>query len=106
MEGLKYRVNLGLNYRSTKGGSFTGEGINSTTADTPSTASLNHSETTNWTVENLLTYDRTFGKHQLNVVGMYSANRLSIHVRTLPDGIFLPNISSSITSGVRKAPLR
>ena len=32
MEGLKYRVNLGLNYRSTKGGSFTGEGINSTTA--------------------------------------------------------------------------
>ena len=61
MEGLKYRVNLGLNYRSTKGGSFTGEGINSTTADTPSTASLNHSETTNWTVENLLTYDRTFG---------------------------------------------
>ena len=75
MEGLKYRVNLGLNYRSTKGGSFTGEGINSTTADTPSTASLNHSETTNWTVENLLTYDRTFGKHQLNVVGMYSAEQ-------------------------------
>ena len=26
-------VNLGLNYRSTKGGSFTGEGINSTTVD-------------------------------------------------------------------------
>lgn len=73
VKGLKYRVNLGLNYRSTKGGAFTGEGINSTTIDAPSTASLSHSETTNWAVENLITYDRTFGKHQLNVVGMYSA---------------------------------
>lgn len=73
IKGLKYRVNLGLNYRSTKGGAFTGEGVNSTTADTPSTASLSHSETTNWAIENLITYDRTFGKHQLNIVGMYSA---------------------------------
>lgn len=73
IKGLKYRVNLGLNYRSTKGGAFTDEGVNSTTADTPSTASLTHSETTNWAIENMVTYDRTFGKHQLNVVGMYSA---------------------------------
>lgn len=73
VKGLKYRVNLGLNYRSTKGGVFTGEGINSSTADTPSTASLEHTETTNWAIENLITYDRTFGKHQLNIVGMYSA---------------------------------
>lgn len=73
VKGLKYRVNWGLNYRSTKGGVFTGEGINSSTADTPSTASLEHTETTNWAIENLITYDRTFGKHQLNIVGMYSA---------------------------------
>ena len=73
VKGLKYRVNLGLNYRSTKGGVFTGEGINSSTADTPSTASLEHTETTNWAIENLITYARTFGKHQLNIVGMYSA---------------------------------
>lgn len=73
VKGLKYRVNLGLNYRSTKGSVFTGEGINSSTADTPSTASLEHTETTNWAIENLITYDRTFGKHQLNIVGMYSA---------------------------------
>ena len=73
VKGLKYRVNLGLNYRSTKGGTFTGEGVNSTTIDTPSTASLTHTETTNWAIENMITYDRTFGKHQLNVIGMYSA---------------------------------
>lgn len=74
VEGLKYRVNVGLNYRQSKRGEFTGEGVNSSTADTPSTAALAHEETTNWTVENLLTYDRTFNeKHQLNVVGMFSA---------------------------------
>lgn len=73
IKGLKYRVNLGLNYRSTKGGTFQGEGVNSTTVDAPSTASLTHTETTNWAIENMITYDRTFGKHQLNVVGMYSA---------------------------------
>lgn len=74
VKGLKYRMNLGLNYRSTKGGAFTGEGVGSTTEDTPSTASLQHEETLNWTVENLVTYDRTFNdKHQLNVVGMFSA---------------------------------
>ncbi len=73
VKGLKYRINIGLNYRSNKQGEFTGEGINSSTADTPSTAALMHEETTNWTVENLITFDRTFGKHQFNVVGMYSA---------------------------------
>lgn len=74
VEGLKYRVNLGLNYRSCKVGAFTGEGVTSTTVDTPSTASLQHEETVNWAVENLLTYDRTFNdKHRLNVVGMFSA---------------------------------
>ena len=74
VEGLKYRVNLGLNYRSSKVGAFTGEGVTSTTVDTPSTASLQHEETVNWAVENLLTYDRTFNdKHRLNIVGMFSA---------------------------------
>lgn len=74
VEGLKYRVNLGLNYRSSKVGAFTGEGVTSTTVDTPSTASLQHEETVYWAVENLLTYDRTFNdKHRLNVVGMFSA---------------------------------
>lgn len=89
VEGLKYRVNLGLNYRSSKGGAFTGEGVNSSTATTPSTASLSHSETTNWTVENLLSYDRTFGKHQLNVVGMFSAEE-TLYTRSRLSGKDIP----------------
>ena len=73
VEGLKYRINVGLNYRSSNGGNYTGEGINSSNETTPSTASITNALTTDWTIENLLTYDRTFkNKHQLNVVALYS----------------------------------
>ena len=76
VKGLKYRINVGMNYRGGKTGAFTGEGINSSNATTESTASVQHTETTNWAEENMLTYDRTFAqKHQLNVVAMYSAEQ-------------------------------
>jgi len=94
VEGLKYRANLGLNYRQSYGGGYTGEGINSATPTTPSTASVSNSLTTDWTIENLLTYDRTFAeKHMVNVVGLYSAsenqyNRSRIAARDIPADAF------------------
>ena len=94
VEGLKYRINLGLNYRSSNEGTYTGEGINSSTADTPSTASITDSHTTNWTIEHLLTYDRTFAeKHHLNVVGMFSAeqtiyNKSNVSAKDIPADFF------------------
>jgi TonB-linked SusC/RagA family outer membrane protein len=73
IEGLKYRANIGLNFRMKNEGSYTGEGVFSATPTTPSTASISNSLTTNWVIENLLTYDRNFyGKHQVNVVALYS----------------------------------
>lgn len=94
IEGLKYRANLGLNFRQSQGGSYTGAGINSSTPTTFSSASLSNSQTTNWTIENLLTYDRTFaGKHNINLVGLYSASqeqydRSRIFGRNLPIDAF------------------
>ena len=94
IEGLKYRVNIGLNYRSTNGGSYTGEGVFSATATTPSTASVSNSHTTNWAIENLLTYDRIFAeKHQVNVVALYSAeqtryNSFSVSAKDIPSDAF------------------
>lgn len=73
VNGLKYHIDLGLNYRQSNSGSYTGEGVFSTTPTNPSVASIGNSLTTNWAVQNLLTYDRTFGKHQLGVLAMYSA---------------------------------
>ena len=76
VEGLKYRLNLGLNFRMTNGGSYTGEGVFNATPTTVSTASISNSLGTGWVADNLLTYDRTFaGKHQVNAVALYSAEQ-------------------------------
>jgi len=94
VEGLKYRINLGLNFRTSTGGSYTGEGINSSNPTTPSTASISNSLTTDWVVENLLTYDRTFKeKHQINVTALYSAeqskyNSSYISAKDIPNDAF------------------
>lgn len=94
VEGLKYRLNLGLNFRMTNGGSYTGEGVFSSTPTTVSTASISNSLGTGWAIENLLTYDRTFaGKHQVNAVALYSAeetmyNSSNIAAKDIPADAF------------------
>ncbi len=76
VEGLSYRINIGLNFRSNKGGGFTGTGINNKDANAVNSGSISENQTRNWAVENLITYDRTFAeKHNLNIVGMYSAEQ-------------------------------
>ncbi|OUJ74027.1 SusC/RagA family TonB-linked outer membrane protein [Hymenobacter crusticola] len=94
VEGLKYRLNLGVNYRQSQGGSYTGRGIGSDNPDNLSTGSVNNSVTTDYTVENILSYDRTFaGKHNINAIALYSAsnnvfNRSQINARDIPSDAF------------------
>ncbi len=94
IEGLKYRLNLGLNFRMTNGGSYTGEGVFSSTPTTVSTASISNSLGTGWAVENLLTYDRIFAnKHQVNAVALYSAeqsmyNSSNVAAKDIPSDAF------------------
>ncbi|MBO4372820.1 MAG: TonB-dependent receptor [Bacteroidales bacterium] len=74
VKGLKYRVNVGLNLRYQNNGNYQGVGIFSGTPSANSTASITNSLTTNWAVENLITYDKIFAeKHSINFVAMYSA---------------------------------
>ncbi len=73
IEGLSYRINIGLNFRSSKGGNFTGTGVNNKDENAINGGGISENQTRNWAIENLLTYDRAFGKHNINVVGMYSA---------------------------------
>ena len=76
VEGLSYRINIGLNFRSSKNGNFTGTGVNNKDPNAVSGAGVSENQTRNWTVENLITFDRTFAeKHNVNVVGMYSAEQ-------------------------------
>ena len=76
VEGLTYRINIGLNFRSSKSGNFTGTGINNKDANAINGGGISENQTRNWTVENLITFDRTFAeKHNINLVGMYSAEQ-------------------------------
>lgn len=74
LKGLKYRLNAGYNFRLSEGGSYKGVGILSPVPDDPATASRNWSLSKNWTLENLLTFNRTFNDvHNVNLTAMYSA---------------------------------
>lgn len=83
IDGLKYRLNLGLNYRQSNYGKFDAPGTpymayNADLAE----ATISNALTTNWTVENLLMYDKKFGKHSINAVAMYSAERTTYSYST------------------------
>jgi TonB-dependent starch-binding outer membrane protein SusC len=94
VEGLKYRANLGLNYRQSNLGQYTGQGVFQTIATTVSQATIGNAITTSWAIENMLTYDRTFaGKHQISAVALYSAeqnnyNSTNISVKDIPNDAF------------------
>ncbi|AXY78828.1 TonB-dependent receptor [Paraflavitalea soli] len=90
VDGLKYRVNLGLDYIQTNNGAYTGAGVgDALTATTPSAASIDNRNTVHYTLENLLFYDRSFGKHTINAVALYSVeqqkyNRSNVAARDVP----------------------
>lgn len=69
--GLSYRLNTGFEYQqhnvSTYYGRNTLDGL-SNNGDLSST----NSNVNNATIENILTYDKTFGKHSINFTGLYS----------------------------------
>lgn len=76
IQGLKYRMNLGLDFIQSNGGDFTGEGVNAVNAKTESSAGISNAHTYHWTLENLITYDKTFAqKHNINFTGLYSAEQ-------------------------------
>lgn len=90
IEGLSYRVNVGLNFRSSKNGAFTGTGIGSDNAESPNSASVTQQVTKNWAVENLLQFDRTFENvHHVNFVGLYSAEQTTFE-QTAMSGKSIP----------------
>lgn len=93
VDGLKFRTNLGLDFVNNNNGNFTGQGINAVNATTVSNAGISNSQNYHWTIENLLTYDKTVGKHNFNAVALYSAeqnkyNRSSVAAKDIPAEAF------------------
>lgn len=110
VEGLKYRTNIGGNFNFSNAGTYTGVGVMSATSTTASSASVSNSYTTDWSVENMLTYDRAFGKHRVNAVAMYSAeqnfyNKSTMSATNIPsDNLQFYNIGQSAASDITVDP--
>ncbi|WP_207494795.1 SusC/RagA family TonB-linked outer membrane protein [Aridibaculum aurantiacum] len=76
--GLKYRLNVGLSYAQQQQAQF--RASDDPLGITPSyfrprqgnIAFVGNGEEWGYTIENLLTYDKTIKKHRFNVVGLYS----------------------------------
>jgi len=75
VEGLKYRINLGLYFHQDDYGTYTGTGVFSGTPTAASSASDSNMKQVDYTVEHMLSYDRTFGKHSISAVGLYSVEQ-------------------------------
>src|SRR5690606_958495 len=66
VKGLKYRINVGLNYRQEHFGQYTGQAVFSADETTLSSATVSNSHTFNWAIDNLLTFDRDRKSTRLN----------------------------------------
>lgn len=75
VDGLSYRLTLGLDYRSMQRGRYQGMGVFSDTPTASSTASLDKNQYYKWAIEHLVTYEKTFGKHHLTLNGLYAAEQ-------------------------------
>ncbi|MES2776868.1 MAG: TonB-dependent receptor [Bacteroidota bacterium] len=77
LPGLKYRVNVGADFIQSHGGAYTGSGVgDALNPNTISSASVDNRQTSHWTIENILSYDHTFGgKHTVNAVALYSTEQ-------------------------------
>ncbi|APU67046.1 SusC/RagA family TonB-linked outer membrane protein [Christiangramia flava] len=107
VEGLKYRMNIGLNFRTSRDGNFTGQGVFNYNATNPSSGSYNTSITRDYVIENQILYDRTFAeKHKVNFVGLFSAQNTQydnsgLSVRNIPDENSLwYNLDSALTEDI------
>jgi TonB-linked SusC/RagA family outer membrane protein len=73
IEGLSFKTTFGTNYQNREESYYYGANTLSGLG-VKGKGEIYNNNKYDWTWENLLTYDRTFGDHKLNVVGLYSAS--------------------------------
>ena len=72
LEGLKYRLNGSYIYNIDRTGRYSGRKAN----DLSGTANVSNAETSNWVVENILSYTKDIDKHHFDVTALYSAQEV------------------------------
>jgi TonB-linked SusC/RagA family outer membrane protein len=77
-QGLKYRVNVGLDFRQENGNTYNGPltFTNTATSQSSSNASQGNIEAWAYNIQNLLYYDKTLAdKHKINFTGLFEVNK-------------------------------
>ncbi|RXG11995.1 TonB-linked SusC/RagA family outer membrane protein [Leeuwenhoekiella aestuarii] len=107
VEGLKYRLNIGLNLRTSRDGFFNGQGVANIDPFAPNSAGNSSNLFQDYVIENLVTYDRTFAdKHKVNIVGLYSVQNSKsessfLNARNIPNEQFLfYNLDSALLEDI------
>ena len=75
VEGLTFRSQFGYNYRNTFDGTYYGRNT-VTGKKVDGRAEISNSHNTDYTWENVLKYDRTFGKHHIDATGLFSVQEM------------------------------
>lgn len=78
IEGLTYRLNVGLDFRQEAGSGYNGPGTwtNTNLSQASSNASVNNAEAWTYTIENLLKFEKIFiEKHKVGFTGLYSVQK-------------------------------
>lgn len=79
IDGLKYRLNIGLDFTQSNGGSYTGPNTYANSriiTAAQATTAVSNNEAYSYTFEHLLTYDKTIAqKHHLTFTGLFSTQK-------------------------------
>ncbi|MEI6950531.1 TonB-dependent receptor [Paraflavisolibacter sp. H34] len=98
-KGLKYRINTAFSYVPGTFQSYVGRLANNPLG----TAQVTNSETKNWLIENILTYEKSWKDHRLDLTGLYSAQQTNFFTSAttasgfINDAITFKNLSSAAT---------
>jgi TonB-linked SusC/RagA family outer membrane protein len=98
--GLKYRLNAAYSYLPTTYQSYVGRLAN----DPLGTAQVDNTETKNWLIENILTYEKSWKKHRFDATGLYSAQQTNYFLSSttaagfINDALSFKNLSSASTT--------
>jgi TonB-dependent starch-binding outer membrane protein SusC len=100
LDGLKYRVNLGPEYKNYRNGIYIDESSAVRLGGT-NYAKLNLEREFSWTLDNIVTYDKTFGIHKVGVTvlqsaSVYNSETASMSGENVPKDSYLWNNMGSI----------
>jgi TonB-linked SusC/RagA family outer membrane protein len=86
LAGLKYKLNAGYSYVPVRNNEYEGESV----YNFAGMGRITNSESQSYTVENILTYSKDFGKHHVDFTGLY-ASKSKYWQQAIATGEVFPN---------------